>query len=342
MSIESLFAEAFAAHQRGDFVRAERGYRGLVQSKPLEAQHNLGLVLVAQGRFRDAEGAYRAALAAKDNPGSRYALAELLLADGRYAEAWPLLEARRDIPEMRIPRPDLAFPEWRGEDLPGKRLLVFGEQGFGDMIMHARFLAPLVGKGAQVVLFCPAELHRLFARLGVEVVGANPDPETVRCDAWTLLGSLPLRLGTTLEALPQPAAFRGLALGTGGGIGVMAQGSRALIDDQRSLPARYAARLTKLGRDLSPQATGAKDFDDTARIIADLDLVISVDTAVAHLAASLGKPTWILLPARGGDWRWLREREDSPWYPSARLFRQRRAGDWEPVLRRIETALASR
>jgi tetratricopeptide (TPR) repeat protein len=342
VSIESLFAEAFAAHQRGDFARAERGYRGLIRSKPLEAQHNLGLVLGAMGRFKAAEEAFVAALAAAPHPGSRFALAELLLADGRYAEGWPAWEARREVADLKIPRPELDFPEWQGEALTGKRLLVFGEQGFGDMIMISRFLAPLKAMGAEVLLFCPAELHRLMERLGVAVVGAGPDPAAVRSDYWTLLGSLPLRLSVALETLPPPADFAGLRLSSGGGTGVMAQGSRALIDDQRSLPARYAPRLIKLGCDLSPAATGAEDFDDTARVIAGLDMVISVDTAVAHLAASLGKPVWVLLPARGADWRWLRGRDDSPWYPSARLFRQRVAGDWEPVLRRVEAALANR
>lgn len=343
MSIESLFAEAYAAHQKGDFAKAERGYRGLIRSKPLEAQHNLGLVLGAMGRFQAAEAAFRAALAAGPNPGSRYALAELLLADGRYAEGWPLWEARRELPALKVPNPALAFPEWRGEALAGKRLLVFAEQGLGDSIMLARYFAPLQAAGAQIVFFCPPELHRLMAGLGVSVVGADPDPEAVRADYWTLTGSLPVRLATTLETLPPPAAFKGPAIGAGGGIGVATQGSAMHRNDvHRSLAPRQAQRLLKLGRDLSPAATGAKDFEDTAAIIATLDLVISVDTSVVHLAASMGKPTWVLLPARDTDWRWLRGREDSPWYPSARLLRQRVAGDWEPVLRRVETAAANR
>jgi tetratricopeptide (TPR) repeat protein len=343
VSIESLFAEAYAAHQRGDFARAERGYRGLIRSKPLEAQHNLGLVLGAVGRFEAAEAAFRAALAAQPNPGSRYALAELLLADGRYAEGWPLWEARRELPALKVPSPALAFPEWRGEALTGKRLLVFAEQGLGDSIMLARYFAPLQAAGAQIVFFCPPELHRLMAGLGVAVVGADPDPEAVRADYWTLTGSLPARLATTLETLPPPAEFNGPALGSGGGIGVATQGSATHRNDvQRSLAPRQAQRLLKLGRDLAPAATGATDFEDTAAIVADLDLVISVDTSVVHLAASMGKPVWVLLPARDTDWRWLRAREDSPWYPSVRLFRQRVAGDWEPVLRRVETAAANR
>ncbi|MFC3070563.1 hypothetical protein [Phenylobacterium soli] len=343
MSIESLFAQAYEAHQRGDLSRAEKGYRGLLRSKPYEASHNLGLVLGAMGRFKEAETAFREALAAADNPGTRYALAELLLADGRYAEGWPLWEARRAIPALKVPQPDLDFPEWHGEPLAGRRLLVFHEQGFGDAIMLARWFAPLKSAGAEIVFFCPPELHRLMARLGVSVVGADPDPEAVRADYWTLAGSLPFRAAATLESLPPPARFEGLEVGSGGGIGVVARGSSAHRNDaNRSLPARHAARLARLSRDLSPETTGARDFEDTARIVAGLDLVICVDTSVAHLAGSLGKAVWILLPARDTDWRWLRGRDDSPWYPTARLFRQRMAGDWEPVLRRIETSVANR
>lgn len=342
MSIESLFAEAFAAHQKGDLARAERVYRGLVQSKPLEAQHNLGLVLGATGKFKEAEEAFRAALAAQPNPRSGYALADLLLAEGRYAEAWPLWERRRELPELKVPRPDLDFPEWEGQALNGKRLLVFAEQGLGDSIMLARYFAPLRASGAEVLFFCPPELHRLMERLGVTVLGANPDPAAARADYWTLTGSLPVRFGTTLQTIPAPADF-GLRAGGGAGIGVVARGAATHKNDlNRSLPIRLGQRLLKLGRDLTPEATGAKDFEDTARIVADLDLVISVDTSVVHLAGSMGKPVWVLLPARDTDWRWLRGRGDSPWYPTVRLFRQRVAGDWEPVLRRVTAALPNR
>jgi ADP-heptose:LPS heptosyltransferase len=103
-----------------------------------------------------------------------------------------------------------------------------------------------------------------------------------------------------------------------------------------------AARLRALGRDLSPEATGARDFQETADIIAGLDLVISVDTAIAHLAASLGKPTWILLAQVGTDWRYERGRDECRWYPSGRLFRQPMAGDWDSVLSAVEAALADR
>jgi tetratricopeptide (TPR) repeat protein len=344
VSIESLFAEAFAAHQRGDLAKAERGYRGLIRSKPLEARHNLGLVLTSMGRLDAAEAVFREALEIAPNPRTEYAMAELLLSQGRYPEGWRFWEARRGIPELQVPDPrrDLDYGEWKGEDLAGKRLLVLHEQGFGDKIMLARYFPLLKAKGAEIVFFCAEALHPLMARLGVDLLGSAPPREALAADYWVLQGSLPGLLGTTVETVPPPTDFA-IPLGSGGAIGVVVQGSAAHKNNaNRSLFGRHATRLLKLGRDLSPEATGARDFAETAEIVKDLDLVISVDTANAHLAASLGKPTWVLLPAEGVDWRWLRGREDSPWYPSVRLFRQRAAGDWDPVIRRIEAALASR
>ena len=148
-------------------------------------------------------------------------------------------------------------------------------------------------------------------------------------------------LGTTLETIPPPTqipiAWRG-----GAGIGVVPTGSREFVDDaRRSLSNEAASRLLELGRDLRPESTGARDFRDTAEIVSKLDLVITVDTSVAHLAGSMGAPTWVLLPAVAPDWRWLYERSDTPWYPSVKLFRQRAAGDWEEVLDRVLKSLNS-
>jgi hypothetical protein len=233
-------------------------------------------------------------------------------------------------------------PEWTGAPLAGRRLLVLGEEGLGDQIMFARYFPLLNAQGAHLTFVGSPALRRLISALGVDVAATTEEGAATRPDFWVYQMSLPHRLDTRLETIP-PAAVFAVPTGSGGGVGVMTRGGAIHVNDaHRSLPPRFSQRLLRLGRDLSPEATGAADFMDTARIVADLDLVISVDTSVAHLAGALGKPVWILLPARATDWRWLRGRDDSPWYPTARLFRQRTPGDWEPVLRRVEQALKDR
>ncbi|MEO8113272.1 MAG: tetratricopeptide repeat protein, partial [Phenylobacterium sp.] len=159
MSVDLAFRQANAAMRAGDFAEAERQYLALVDEKPLWALHNLGALYVAAGRFADGEAAFRQALEVDPAaPLPRHALGMLLMAAGRYAEGWPLMEARRDIPGMKIPSPAVACPEWRGEDLAGKRLLVWFEQGLGDQIQFFRFLLALKDAGARVTLLCDPSL----------------------------------------------------------------------------------------------------------------------------------------------------------------------------------------
>lgn len=334
--MSDAFQKAVAAHQAGDFAAAEAGYLPFVGD--YRALHNLAVLYVAAGRFAEAEAALRQVLAA--NPGAaptRHSLGMLLLGDGRYAEGWPLYEARREIPGTLSPPPPVDYPEWTGGDLAGRRLLVYSEQGFGDTIQFARFLPTLAERGAEVAFICGGSLLRLFAGAGVPVSPAGSSLPAA--DLWTLLCSLPGRLGITPETLPPPLRL-GVEVVGGGGIGVIARGRPTHANDRnRSLGPAEAAELAALGRDLSPEATGAADFLDTAHIVAGLDLVITVDTAVAHLAATLGVPTWILLPARGVDWRWGRRGHGTPWYPSVRLFRQQTHGEWGPTLAAVREAL---
>jgi hypothetical protein len=340
LSIEEEFTRAVRAHERGRLAEAERGYLALTRSKPHGANHNLGMLYAATGRLEAAEAALRAAQAADPSSAeTREALGLLYLGQGRYAQGWPLFEARREIARNLTPAPDLPFPEWTGQSLQGRRLLLFSEQGAGDVIMFARFAERLREMGAAAVLLvCPPALRPLFRGASVEPLDST-EAADVEADFWSLICSLPLRLGIDLDTTPPPFGF-GIATGSGGGVGVVAQGAAGNArDPHRSLFGRDAAQLRRLGRDLSPEATGAGDYLETARIVAGLDLVIAVDTSVAHLAASMGKPTWVLLQARDQDWRWLAERPDSPWYPAVRLFRQRVLDDWTPVLRRVEAQL---
>jgi hypothetical protein len=281
------------------------------------------------GRYAEAEAVLREGLAASpEHPILAYALGVLLLARGAYAEGWPLYEHRAALPKGPQ-APNLSFPRWQGE--PVGSLLVLPEQGFGDQIMFARYIPPLVARGIRVTLLAPPQLVRLFADLGAEVIEISGRMRVPRRDAWCFMGSL-ARFGGPIPAEPYlPTAA------TGRGIGVMT----FVVDPAKLPPPDVRAAMAALGRDLHPEATGARDFRDTSEIVAELDLVVSVDTAVAHLAGAMGKPVWVLLRTPT-DWRWGRGTDRSPWYPSMRLFRQPAAGDWRGAMAELQTALAAR
>jgi hypothetical protein len=310
--------------------------------------HNRGGAHKIAGRLAAAEGELRTALALDPTRAdSRYSLATVLLALGQYGEGFELYESRHDVPSFKNPKPKIPFPEWCGEDVAGRRLLIWPEQGFGDQIQSARFAPVLKGLGATVTLLCAPALVRLFSELGVEVVAASGAIEFPDPDYWVMCESITGRLGATPETLPNEPYLPSVLISRTPGplrVGLATKGdARHINDAHRSLSVADAGRLRDIPCEivsLHLEDSGAKDFKETAELIAGLDLVISVDTAVAHLAGALGKPCWILIPAFNTDWRWMRNRSDSPWYPSVRLFRQEIAGDWGPVLGRIEAAVA--
>lgn len=305
VSAEELFRDAVRAHREGRFAEAERVYRML------------------------APVYWRAA----DN------LALLLLADGRLEEGFALYEGRFTRPERRVQKPTLSFPEWEGGAV--ESLLVWPEQGYGDLILHARWIRRLAGQGVRVSLLCPPPMTRLFSQLPAQIIPQAGQVSIPRHDAWTMIGSLPHRCGASLETLPSAPYLSAPAREGERRVGVCWRGDpRYPGNAGRSLSPEAAERLAKLGRSLLPEDSGAKDFMETAEIIAGLDLVITVDTSVANLAGAMGKPCWVLL-AKSCDWRWMRERADSPWYPSARLFRQPAEGDWGSVLGQVERELAA-
>jgi hypothetical protein len=300
---------------------------------------NAGVSLARAQRYEDAEAAFRAALCEEPSHAhARWGLAHALLGQGRYLEGWPLLRARFEILPGYFRPASAQRPEWRGESLAGKRLLVMFEQGFGDQIMLARFLAPVRAAGAEVVLATRRALARLLAPCADEIVPIEPGGQAIvpTYDHWTHLFTLPERLGATLETLPAGPYLTAAAGRRAGGVGLFWRTE----DARRSLPEELARRLLDAGLvSLHPEDTGATDFAETAALIARLDLVVSIDTAAAHVAGALGRPVWILLPSHGVDWRWMRERADSPWYPSARLFRQGPDRSWAPVVAAVEAAL---
>jgi hypothetical protein len=302
-------------------------------------------------------------------------MAWLLLGD--YERGWAEYEWRWRTGEMHLP--SFAQPRWDGAPLGGRTVLLYAEQGLGDALQFVRY-APLVRqRGGRVIVACRAPLLRLLAGCaGIDRL-ADQAGDLPAFDVYAPLLSLPHLLGTTLATVPAAVPYlhadpalverwRGeLAAGPAFRVGIGWQGSPLHpADRRRSVPVSFfrplaavpGVRLYSLqkgtgaeqlggphGRfpaeDLSPRLA---DFADTAAVMKNLDLVITVDTALAHLAGALGLPVWVALPF-APDWRWLTGRDDSPWYPTARLFRQPRAGAWAEVfgalaaeLRRLVTS----
>ncbi len=294
------------------------------------------------------------------------------LSVGDFARGWPEYEWRWKRDSELKPR-DFAQPQWRGEDLRGKTVLLHAEQGFGDAIQFIRYLPMVAARGGKVVLEIPDDLKPLLGRMdGVTAIVRRGDalpPFDLHCP----LMSLPLAFGTTLDTIPAPvpylhppaervSSWRIRLAGTKAPrVGLVWSGKPTHKNDHnRSIPLtqlapllrtpdvtfvslqkeyRNADRAQLAASPLLRLDTALADFADTAAVIAALDLVIAVDTAVTHLAGAMGKPLWLLLPAIG-DWRWLKDRADSPWYPSARLFRQPRIGDWPGALAAVMRELA--
>ena len=291
------------------------------------------------GDFAGAEAAYQAALAiAPRNAPVLTALGLLRLAQGRYAEGWPLYEERRKF--QPLPVDASGIPAWAGEDLAGKSLMIWPEQGLGDEIQMARYAPVLQRRGATVVLVCAAPLAQLFRSLGVILAPLSDGVRLPRTDFHSRNFSLPAVLGTTLETIPPAPYLRAAAEPRTGGVGFVWRGNPAHPNDAgRSLPSpEILAPLAERARLIDLQ-TPRGDFLDTAARVQALDLVITVDTAMAHLCGALGVACWVMLPGVRTDWRWMTGRADSPWYPSLRLFRQATPDDWDGVVGQMLAAL---
>ena len=374
---EALTGLGNALRSLGRLDECETVCRRVIALRPAEvaAYNNLAITLQAMDRPLEALALLDLAAALDaDDPETRHHRAILLLRAGRFAEAWPDYEYRFRIKHAGDGHKQFEHqPAWRGEDLGGRTILLVPEQGLGDSIQFARFAPLVAARGGRVLLGLQPQLARLFRNFpGVEQI-VPAGSKLPRYDIHCPLLSIPGALGVTLDTIPgatpylQPEPERAawwakrLRAGEAGlRVGVVWAGNpNHLGDRQRSMPFDALAPLWRAAgvrwfslqagsraaeaaaqaevEDLSPELA---DFADTAAAICNMDLVITVDTAVAHLAGALGRPVWVLLP-HTPDWRWLGAGETSPWYPSMRLFRQDGRRSWGPVVARVAADVES-
>ena len=335
-----------------------------------EALSNRGVAQQELQRYAEALASYDQALEIQPDFAEaqfNQSLCRLLMGD--FERGWEQYEWRWKSKDFPSPARNFSQPLWLGkENINGKTILLHAEQGLGDTIQFARYAQAVARKGARVILEVHATLRSLLSNIsGVYQVLSRGEP-LPEFDFHCPLLSLPLACNTRLHTIPATVPYlrapeaavntwkERLGQGSAVRVGIVWSGRRAHKNDHKrsialsrlAVLANPRVSLVSLQKELRAeheQALAAnpsithfgselRDFADTAALVSLMDLVISVDTSVAHLAGALGKPVWILLPF-APDWRWLLEREDSPWYPSARLFRQPRIGDWDRVIDKL-------
>jgi Flp pilus assembly protein TadD len=344
---------------------------------PGRGKSNLSLALMEQARPEEAERCLLEALAERpDYAEARANLALALLMMGRLEEGWRAYESRWEVEAMGAPAPVLSQRRWTGQALNGETVLLHAEQGFGDTLQFCRYAPMVAAAGGRVVLVVPKALRQVMTTLdGVADVLTEENDVLPPFDFHCPLLSLPFAFGTRMETIPAVVPYLhgdpvpwtdfvsrlpGLKVGlVWAGKSRTAQPHAVAIDKRRSMrladmvplldvsgcsfvslqlgsPALQMQALPRaVLRDVSGQM---EDWSDTAGLIMGLDLVIAVDTAVAHLAGALGRPVW-MLNRFDSCWRWLLGRDDTPWYPTMRLFRQTSRGDWAGVIERVGKAL---
>jgi len=372
-SLKALNNLAVLHRWQGHLEQAESLIRDILKRHPdqVEVLNNLGDICQALGRLDEAQAAFEAVLAQDPNHAEgHHNLAVLLLLRGQFKAGWEHYEWRWLAEDFPAERRNFPQPLWTGEDLGGQTVLLYVEQGLGDAVQFVRYAKGVQGRGGRVVVECPKVLKRLFERVpGVDCVVARGDDLpgfTVQCPFLSLPGVL-----STCEAdippevpylfVPQDsrAWLEPLKNRQGLKVGLVWAGSPHHTNDrERSLDLSTLAPLAAVegchlvSLQIGPRAgqvaevpwpmvdlTGHfDDYADTAAVIHELDLVITVDTSVAHVAGALAKPVWVLIP-HAPDWRWQIDRDDSPWYPTMTLYRQTKRQDWGPVIERVRADL---
>jgi Flp pilus assembly protein TadD len=365
-------------YRQGRLLDAIECYHRALQHVPARANvlSNLGMALETQGKLDQAAACYTRALEVEpDLADSHLNRATLWLLQGRFELGWPEYEWRWRCGSSKMRT--FSQPRWKGEALEGRAVLLHAEQGLGDTIHFIRYASLVRERGGRVIVECQQALVALLATCGAIDVLVGQGADLPAFDVHIPLLSLPLVAGTTLASIPAKIPYLAAEDGLVEGwryevealpafrVGIAWQGNPRTLDDRyRSIPLNYFATLARVEgvrlislqkgpgaeqlrqlhdrfpvvdwSDMLDETSGP--FMDTAALMKSLDLVITSDTVVAHLAGALGIPVWVMLQVTP-DWRWLLDREDSPWYPTMRLFRQRQPGDWGDVFARIADQL---
>lgn len=351
-----------------DYDQALIHYQKVLEFQPdnADAYRHIGNVLVDQGRLEEAIATYHQSLALNPNYAMTHsALATALLLQGKLPEGFAEYEWRWRTLELESR--NFSQPQWKGSPLNGRTLLLYSEQGFGDMIQFIRYVPFVARLGGKIIVETYSPLIPLFQHIpGIDYLVAKgaPLPEF---DVCAPLMSLPHILGTTLETIPGETPYLGTELKTAFSLPVSPSSTfkigiawsvnpESKTARRRACPLSYFLQLLEIpgvslyslqkgqsvqdliGTPIHNLEAQLKDFADTAAVIAQLDLLITVDTAVGHLAGAMGKPAWVMLPF-SSDWRWMLNREESPWYPTLRLFRQPQPQDWQAVFNQIKQEL---
>jgi tetratricopeptide (TPR) repeat protein len=367
-----------ATHDMGDPYAAIELYRKALSYRPnySDALNNLGTSLLDLRRVDEAMTTFRQAIALDPNhPDAHSNLSYGLILNGEYEEGWEEYEWRWRCPKFPSPRRNFPQPLWNGEDLNGKRVLVYAEQGLGDAIQFVRYVPLMAQRGAKVVVECQPPLVTLFRT--VEGIGELIPQGRVlpQVDYQIPMLSLPRAFKTRVDTVPanipyvhpdethveqwqQRLGERDESLR----VALVWAGTPTHLNDRhRSIPLAKLAPLSRVanvkwcslqfgprarearppGLELIDVASEIRDFADSAALLSAVDLLITVDTSPAHLAGALGRPVWMLSPFNG-DWRWGVEGETTPWYPTMRIFRQEKFGVWENVIERLATELAGK
>jgi tetratricopeptide (TPR) repeat protein len=375
---DALYNLGSVRHEQHRVAEALAAYRAALAIRPdyYKAWNNLAKAHQDLGDIAAAMDGYRRALSIKpDYAEARFNLATARLLKGEYLEAWSDYEWRFQRSDWRRVYPRrYDKPRWNGESLAGRTLLVHCEQGFGDMLQFARYVPMVKARGGTVILETRRALLRLFESLqGVDrlVLFSRDHPPAVDFDSYVPLLSLPGIFRTSLDTIPAQVPYlkaepskveqwRHRIAGQDLRVGLVWAGTAT--DPRRASPLAWFAPLASIegirifGLQKGPAADlldaegpprgmridnigrELEDFSDTAAAVENLDVLVTIDTSVAHLAGAMGKPVYLLLPDVP-DWRWMLNRDDSLWYPTMRLFRQETAGDWGPPLTRIARRL---